>query len=308
MNSNNLTVNDIKGKEALRRPVVSGRPVEIASGVFVIPDGGVELVPNVGVIVGDRAALVVDTGLGPRNGAIVRAIADELAGNRPLFLTLTHFHPEHGFGAQAFADATIIYNRKQHEEFREKAAGYLAMFSAFGDAIADELAGVQFVDPQIVYDGSVDLDLGGKAVQLRTWGPAHTREDQGIYLPAEKILFVGDLVENRSFPVLPFFPPQETEVDAREWMAVLEQLQRMDVETVVPGHGDVGDRGLLATAHEYLAWLESETNRLADKGEDPEKIPGIVVPELIARYPQWSSGAQPWLIAAGVLSVLAKRA
>ena len=287
-------------------PVVSGRPVEIASGVFVIPDGGVELVPNVGVIVGDRAALVVDAGLGPRNGATVRSIAQELAGDRPLFLTLTHFHPEHGFGAQAFADATIIYNRRQREEFREKAPGYLAMFSGFGDAIAHELADVEFVDPQIVYDGAVDVDLGGKTVQLRTWGPAHTREDQGIYLPAEKILFIGDLIENRSFPVLPFFPPHETEVDARQWIAVLEQIQRMDVETVIPGHGEPGDLRALVPTQEYLALLVSETNRLADEGQDPQKIPEIVVPELISRFPDWSA-SEPWLLAAGVQSVLAHR-
>ena len=101
-------------------PVVHGVPVEIASGVFVIPDGRVPLVPNVGVIVGDRAALVVDTGLGPRNGAIVHNIAGKLAGERPLLLTLTHFHPEHGFGAQAFSKATILYNRAQRQEFREE--------------------------------------------------------------------------------------------------------------------------------------------------------------------------------------------
>ena len=106
-------------------PVVHGSPVEIADGVFVIPDGRVPLVPNIGVIVGDRAALVVDTGLGPRNGAIAHDIARSLAGDRPLFLTLTHFHPEHGFGAQAFRDATIIYNRTQHQEFRlEACAGF----------------------------------------------------------------------------------------------------------------------------------------------------------------------------------------
>jgi hypothetical protein len=89
-------------------------------------------------------------------------------------------------------------------------------------------------------------------------------------------------------------------------MAVLEQMQRMDVTTVVPGHGKLGDLGLLGTAHEYLALLESETNRLADEGEDPEKIPGIVVPELIARHPEWDA-SEPWLIAAGVQSVLAHR-
>src|SRR3954454_19909253 len=101
-------------------PVVHGNPVEIADGVFVIPDGRVPLVPNIGVIVGARAALVVDTGLGPRNGSIAHKVAKELAGDRPLFLTLTHFHPEHGFGAQPFSDATIIYNRAEHQELRDK--------------------------------------------------------------------------------------------------------------------------------------------------------------------------------------------
>lgn len=295
------------GSEETRPPpVITGSPTEIAAGVFVIPDGGVELVPNVGVIVGDRAALVVDSGLGPRNGKIVRSMAEELAGARPLFLTLTHWHPEHGSGAQAFADATIIYNRTQREESREKAPGYHGMFSQFGEVVAQELANVQLVDPHIVYDGAAELDLGGKTVQLRTWGPAHTREDQGIYLPDEKILFIGDLIECRSFPVLSFFPPLDAEVDATKWLAVLDQIQSLDINTVIPGHGEIGDLGLLARTHEYLEMVQSETNRLADQGEDPEKIPGILVPEVIARYPEWEAPPD-WLLAAGVQSVLFHR-
>src|SRR5689334_8722075 len=94
-------------------PVVHGEPVEIAAGVFVLPDGRVPLVPNIGIIVGERAALVVDSGLGPKSGAIAYEAAKKLAGERPIFLTLTHFHPEHGFGAQAFREATILYNRSQ---------------------------------------------------------------------------------------------------------------------------------------------------------------------------------------------------
>src|SRR3954447_18308043 len=140
--------------------VVHGAPMEIAAGVFVIPDGRVPLVPNIGVIVGARAALVVDSGLGPRSGAIAYQIARKLAGERPLFLTLTHFHPEHGFGAQAFHDTTIIYNRTQQQEFRQKAQGYLEMFRGLDPVIAKELEGVEFVDPHIVYDGSAEVDLG----------------------------------------------------------------------------------------------------------------------------------------------------
>src|ERR671917_2363654 len=120
-------------------PVVGGNPEEVSDGVFVIADRRVPLVPNVGVIVGDRAALVADTGMGPRNGVVVLEAARELAGDRPLFLTLTHFHPEHGYGAQAFLEAaTIVYNREQRDEFHEKAAGYLEKFRGFGGEIEEQ--------------------------------------------------------------------------------------------------------------------------------------------------------------------------
>ena len=286
-------------------PVVNGSPVEVADGVFVIPDGRVPLVPNVGVIVGDRAALVVDTGLGPRNGTAVHQIARSLAGDRPLFLTITHFHPEHGFGAQGFRDATIVYNRIQHEEFRQKADGYLETFRGLGATVAEQLEGVEFVDPHVVYDGGADLDLGGKVVQLRTWGPAHSRGDQVIFLPAERVLFTGDLVENRFYPIFPFFPPYDVDVDGRNWIAVVEKLRRLDPAIVVPGHGEVGDTGLLATTHEYLTLLLSETERLAGKGNNADAIIAALGPQLQARYPDWDT-SEPWRIATGVQTFLAQ--
>src|SRR3979490_1822973 len=87
-------------------PVVNGKPEEIGDGGLVVPDGRGPLVPNVGVIVGTRAALVIDVGLGPHSGSRVHHMARELTGDRLLLVTLTHFHPEHGFGAQAFDDVT----------------------------------------------------------------------------------------------------------------------------------------------------------------------------------------------------------
>ena len=74
--------------------------LEIASGVFVIPDRRVPLVPNIGIVLGEEAALVVDTGMGPANGQRVLDAARRVAGARKLILTITHFHPEHGFGAR----------------------------------------------------------------------------------------------------------------------------------------------------------------------------------------------------------------
>ncbi len=286
-------------------PVINGSPVEVAAGVFVVPDGRVPLVPNIGVIVGDRAALVVDCGLGPRNGAIAHRIARELAGDRPLYLTLTHFHPEHGFGAQAFREATLLYNRAQHEEFREKAPGYLVQFRGLGAAIAAQLEGVEFVEPRVVYDGGADLDLGGKVVQLRTWGPAHSRGDQVVFLPVEGVLFTGDLVENRFYPIFPYLPPYDVDVDGRNWIAVVEELQRLDAGIVVPGHGEVEDSRLFGTTHEYLTFLRSETKRLAGEGRDADAIIVALAPQLRNRYPDWDP-SEPWRIATGVQTFLAE--
>src|SRR5260370_41073181 len=106
--------------------------IEIADGIFVIGDRRVPLVPNIGIILGGQAALVVDAGMGPANGAKVLEAARKVAGQRRLVLTLTHFHPQHGYGAQAFKGvARILYNRAQRDELAEKGEAYLAMFRTF---------------------------------------------------------------------------------------------------------------------------------------------------------------------------------
>src|SRR6188474_2293021 len=237
-------------------PVVEKDPREVADGVYVIPDGRVPLVPNVGIVVGDRAVLVVDTGMGPRNGATVRSHADRLAAGRQMFLTLTHFHPEHGYGAQAFAgDAVTVYNRAQLDELRAKGAGYVELFKTFGAPVAAELEGVELVEPEIVYDGTAELELGGSRALLRDWGRAHTLGDQTVFLPEQRVLFTGDLVEERCFAIFPWFPPDDVDVDGHRWIEVLEELERLDPAIVVPGHGDVGGPELIATAREYLELL-----------------------------------------------------
>src|SRR5260370_30411773 len=91
--------------------------IEIADGIFVIGDRRVPLVPNIGIILGAEAALVVDAGMGPANGAKVLEVAQKLAGGRRLVLTLTHFHPEHGYCPQAFKGvAPIPYNSAHRDQ------------------------------------------------------------------------------------------------------------------------------------------------------------------------------------------------
>ncbi len=278
-------------------PVVSGSPEEIAPGVYVVPDRRVPLVPNIGIVLGDRAALVIDTAMGPGNGRVVRGIAEQLAGDRTLFVTVTHFHPEHGFGAQAFPDAAIVYNREQLDELHDKGAQYIEMFRGFGPEVAGQLEGVELVEPHVVYDGSAELELGGRRVELLTWGLAHTRGDQVVWLPEERILFTGDLVENRFFSIFPYFPPDDADVDGSLWIEVLERLEQLEPEIVVPGHGEVGGAGLITAAREYLTLLRAETRRLAGEGVPVDEIAATLEPELRSRYPDWEA---PEWIAFGV--------
>jgi glyoxylase-like metal-dependent hydrolase (beta-lactamase superfamily II) len=269
-------------------PVVNGTPTEIAPGVYVVPDGRVPLVPNVGIVLGSERALVVDTAMGPGNGSRIRAFADELAGDRELLLTITHFHPEHGFGAQAFSDATVVYNRAQLEEFHEKGAAYLEMFRTFGAPVAKELEGVELVEPDEVYDGDVrELELGGRRVELRTWGLAHTRSDQVVFLPEERVLFTGDLVEERCFAIFPYFPPEDVDVDGERWISVLEHLEALEPKIVVPGHGEVGGPEVITAAREYIVQLRDETRRLQADGVSVEAAVEQVDASMRALHPDW---------------------
>lgn len=268
---------------------------EIASGVFVIREQRIPLVPNIGIILGERDALVVDTGMGPANGKKVFDTAKRLAGGRSLILTLTHFHPEHGFGAQVFKGAARIhYNRAQRDELRAKGEDYLGMFKTFGQHVAAALEGTQLVQPDEVYEGGVStLDLGGRKVELRTWGLAHTAGDQIVWLPQERIMFAGDLAEERIFPIFPWFPPDDADLDASRWAQILAELASWKPEIVVPGHGDVGGVEILTAVHDYIVDLGKRVAAEKKSGKDADAIIASLAPKVRAEHADWS--APEWI-------------
>ena len=260
-------------------------PQQIAERVWVFGDERINLVPNIGVVVGDDAALVVDTGMGRRNGERLLERVRELS-DKPLLLTLTHFHPEHGWGAQAFKGvATIVYNRAQREELEEKFGPFVELFSSFGPEIAELLADVRLARPDVVYSGGdAELDLGGVTVQLNYHGPAHTRGDQIVLLPGERVLFAGDLVENRFFPILP-----DDDAHGSEWIALLERMEALEVTTVVPGHGEVGDAALIGDVREYLEYVRRRVNEAAASDTSLEDAKLQLEPEIRSRYATWDN-------------------
>jgi glyoxylase-like metal-dependent hydrolase (beta-lactamase superfamily II) len=278
-----------------RDPIVEITQIrELARDLVVIPNRGVELVPNIGVVGGTHSVLVVETGMGPRNAEKVLAFATEYAKGRRLYLTTTHFHPEHAFGAQAFAgEATYLVNSAQAADLAGKGPGYLEMFRGLGAPIARQLAGVELVTPDTVYDDAYELDLGGRVVRLRATGRAHSKGDQVVTVPDAGVLFAGDLVDAGQFSIFPWFPPYDTDVSGLRWIEVMRRLVATDPDVVVPGHGDISGPRLLADVRDYLELLRDETWVRRDSAMPQETIVAEVEALMIERHPEWVG--QDWI-------------
>jgi len=279
----------------MSEPIVEIAEVaELARDLVVIPNRRVELVPNIGVVGGTDSVLVIDTGMGPSNAAKVLEFAADYASGRKLYLTTTHFHPEHAFGAQVFAgEATFLINRAQAEDLTAKGPGYLEMFRGLGAPVARQLEGVELASPDVVYEDAYDLDLGGRVAQLRATGRAHSKGDQVVTVPDAGVLFTGDLAEAGQFAIFPWFPPHDTDVSGVRWIQVMQRLAAQAPQVVVPGHGDIGGPQLLVDVRNYLELLRDETWVRRDSAMSEQTIVEEVRALMLERYPDWAG--QEWI-------------
>ena len=117
---------------SLVREGVTGK---LTDHVWAIPDGSASLVPNVGIIVGKKAVLVVDTGMGTRNAQTVLREVAKVGAGKPIYIVTTHVHPEHDMGAHAFPkDSKLIRSKTQVEDIAAGAGmNLVANFAARSD-------------------------------------------------------------------------------------------------------------------------------------------------------------------------------
>ena len=147
-----------------------------------------------GIIVGDRAALVIDTGMGRPNGAAVYEVAQKLAGTKPLYLVTTHVHPEHDLGAQGFpTTTTLIRSTGQLKDITEFGLQLAKVFAGRSAINAELLKDAEFRSADIIFEQTYDLDLGGVQAKLIAMGPNHTAGDTAIWFETDRVLFTGDI-------------------------------------------------------------------------------------------------------------------
>lgn len=241
--------------------------------------------PNIGIIVGSRATLVVDTGMGPSNGAIVVRQVEKLAQGPNLYLTTTHFHPEHASGEQAFPRRTVLIRpRAQQEEMEQHGAEFMEMFRSRSALFREQLKDVKLRPPDITFDREARLDLGGVTARLMWLGPAHTAGDELIFVDPDQVLLPGDIVENKLVPNMP-----NAQSSPRGWIAILDKLEPLKPRHIVPDHGSLGDGSLIAEERVFLVDLQTRAMKLKREGVAVEDAQKRLTKELTASYPEWGS-------------------
>jgi len=265
--------------------VQAHKTIKLSEHVYLIPDGRVNLVPNIGFVIGNRATLVIDVGMGPKNGETVLSELAAINKNPTIYIATTHFHPEHVTGAQAFpASAIVIRNEVQQDEVVHKQPERIENFSQRSPEIKALLQDVKPRPPDILFGNELKLDLGGVTARLFTRGPAHTKGDTFIFIQEDNVLFTGDVIVNRFFPIMP-----DADSSGKNWLAILDQLQAIHPSIVVPGHGEVGDARLFDTERTYLNTVQTRVAELKSQGKSAEETSKMLTNEIRAKYPDWDN-------------------
>jgi glyoxylase-like metal-dependent hydrolase (beta-lactamase superfamily II) len=263
----------------MNQPMLGDNTTKVSDHVWAIMG-----FPNIGIVVGSRATLVVDTGLGPKNGATAARVAVKLApGNQKLFLTTTHFHPEHAAGEPGFPAGTIlIRDAVQQQEMEKHGQEMIDMFSQRSPLNKELLAGVVLRTPDVAFDQEVTIDLGGVTARLLWFGGAHTKGDELTFVEPDRTLISGDVVQNQTMPFI--YGDGGTPAS---WLAVLEKVSALNAAHILPDHSAPGD-GSLVSAEQHLIW-EIRTRALALKGQgvSADDAGKRISAELKTEHPDW---------------------
>lgn len=226
------------GRAALAAAGLEFKLRKIADGVFAFR--GVDAlmsaanqgaISNLGVVVGTDAVAVIDSG-----GSLIEANAfiaaiGKITARPVRYLINTHMHPDHIFGNAAFREigATIVGHRNLPRALEARGAFYLQSFrEQIGDAL---MKGVEIIPPTMLVDDRLQLDLGGRVLELQAWKAAHTDNDLTVFDSATHTLFAGDLVFIGSLPTL--------DGSLLGWLRQMDALAAIGAVRAVPGHGPV---------------------------------------------------------------------
>src|SRR4051794_8253210 len=271
---------------------------ELGDGCFAYlqPDGGWGW-SNAGLVAGDGASLLVDTLFDLK---LTAEMLDSLKGataSAPIGTVVnTHANGDHCYGNQLVKDAQIIASSAAAHEMLEVPPSMLAALNTapgelgelfrgfFGDF---EFDGIEPTLPTRTFDGRLDVEVGGRVIELIEVGPAHTAGDILAYVPDAKTIFSGDILFIGGTPIVWAGP-------LSNWIAACDLMLGLDIGTVVPGHGPVTDKSGVAEVRDYLAFVDEAASARQRAGVDAWEAARDIAREIgvNAEFQQWGEAGR----------------
>ncbi|MGQ7957426.1 quinoprotein relay system zinc metallohydrolase 1 [Pseudomonas sp. SP16.1] len=255
------------------------QPRQIADGVWLLEgstanfaaDNGGNIV-NLGFVETDDGVLVIDSGPSRRYGEALRQSIEKATGKPVTRLLLTHHHPDHVLGNQAFADVPIAALPGTSKLLAEQGD---AMAENMYRLVGDWMRGTEVVLPsEELHEGT--LDIGGRRLQLLALR-GHTGADLAILDERTGVLFAGDLLFYQRALTTPNTPGLEV------WQADLDRLEALPWKLLVPGHGPIAtDTAPFAQMRDYLGWLDGLLRQGAAQGAEMNELIRAPIPERFA--------------------------
>jgi glyoxylase-like metal-dependent hydrolase (beta-lactamase superfamily II) len=255
------------------KPVGPNAWAAIANLAAKVPAGG-----NAGFVIGDDGVAVIDTFASAEAAQLLLAEIRKRTSLPIKFVVNTHYHVDHVAGNGVFADAgaKVLAHRNVRGWIHRENLNLL------GANITPELKAFieSFVAPTVGYDQGVDLYLGSRVIQVRSF-PGHTGGDSVVLIPDARLAFAGDLFWRNILPNM-------IDGSTRPWIETLTTLAKSEAGyTFVPGHGDVGTTEDVAAFRDYLAALYKLVADARAQGRSGNALADAVMPQLTEKYGQW---------------------
>jgi quinoprotein relay system zinc metallohydrolase 1 len=255
------------------------KPRQIAEGTWLLEGGtenfdaanGGNIVNTAFIVTGD-GVVVIDSGPSKAYGEAMRRAIATVTEQPVLLVLLTHHHPDHVLGNQAFADVSIAALPGTRALLREQGE---AMAENMYRLVGDWMRGTEVVLPTETLQPGV-RDVGGHPLRLLALR-GHTGADLAVLDERTGVLFAGDLV----FYQRALTTPNSPGLDA--WLADLNTLEALRWKLLVPGHGPIsGNRAPFVQMRDYLGWLDGLLKASAAKGKEMNEVIRAPIPERFA--------------------------
>lgn len=246
------------------------RAQQLAEDIWIYLPQWQRLEPTVGLILTSEGWVVVDSGNSPAHARRVEEAMQRIREVPVRYVINTHRHFDHVFGNQVF-DAPVIASQRCRQRFRanleddwapHRVQSWLRdeMLSHTSVLTAEDFDGLVPVPPSVSFLASLTLDVGETELQVFPSHGAHCDDHISVFLPKQRILFVGDTF---------YFHDSEGEIT--RWLELLDELVRREADTVVPGHEAPYDRVtfelLRAYGHDLFERLISAVRTGIPEGE-----------------------------------------